>query len=256
MSKTSRGFTVVEILVAITIAVIVLTGLFTLVINLVNVGNRSIDQSRQTNEIQAGLGVIRDDLRLTNNFLMTSSITDNSPAGTAWNFRGSGASSRVLILKTLATSAYKTDTARLPTYLDAGGCPIGSQPAYNNILYYVRDGVLLRRVVVTPPVANMYCAGQSNAQVRTCLAPGSVGEPSNCVEKDVVIARDVTNFNIQYFTNPGDGTPFATIYDTGTNQGQLDSLSTLQITISTRKNIDGQNNEYSANIRATRSITL
>lgn len=254
--KTSNAFTVVEIVVGLTISTLILLGVLSLVIALINSGTRSIEVSKQSNEVQTGIGLIRDDLKLTNNFLVTSSITDTPPSGTAWNFRGSGATNRVLILKTLATSGYKTDTNRQPVYLQTGDCPIGNAPAYNNIVYFVRNATLYRRIIVTPPAANLYCAGQNNAQIRTCISPGATSEPANCREKDVIIANDVTNFNVIYYTNPSDATPSGTVFDTGTVQAQLDNLSTVQVTITTQKIIDGQDNEYSAKIRATRSISL
>ncbi|WP_260762956.1 prepilin-type N-terminal cleavage/methylation domain-containing protein [Candidatus Mycosynbacter amalyticus] len=257
MYKTNRGFTIPELLVAMTIAAILLVGLVSLVINLVNTNAATIELSKQVNEVQSGIGSFRTDIGLSQRFLMTTTITDTTPAGNSWDFRGGGNTNRVLILNVQAASSNPLDTSRQPTYLQAGGCPIGTSPAYNNIVYFVSSGTLYRRMIVQPPSANLYCSGQSNAQTRTCSNPGSGGSPSNCQEKDVAIIQNVTNFNVEYYNQAGDTTPNQTLYNTGTAQSLLDGIATLRISLSTQKNIDGVNtNEYATSIRVTRPIAF
>lgn len=252
-SKTNTGFTIPELLVAMAMSAIVLIGLVSLVIGLVNTNATTIELSKQVNEVQSGIGSLRTDVGLSQRFLMTSSITDTPPTGGAWDFRGGSATNRTLILNVQASSSNPLDSTRQPTYLQAGGCPIGTSPAYNNIIYFVSSGTLFRRIIVQPPAANLYCAGQSNAQVRTCSNPGGGGSPSNCREKDVAIIQNVTNFSIDYYNQAGDSTPNQTLYNTSTTQSLLDSIATLKISLSTQKNIDGATpNEYATSIRITR----
>lgn len=251
-SKTS-GFTVVELIVGITITALMLAGIIVLIVNVIGVGSRSIETTKQVNQAQDALAMIRDDLTLTSKFLVTSSIPDTRPGGGSWNFRGSGAEDRVLILRTLATTAHKSNIDREPSYKQSGGCPIGNEPAYNNVVYFVRDDILYRRIIVEPPTTGMYCAGQENGQVRTCTDPSSGSAPSNCDERDVVVAENITGFDILYYDHAGDEDEVATIYDSSSTQGTLDARSTVEVALQTNKQIDGQNNEYETHIRATRS---
>lgn len=254
-SKTSPAFTVVELVVGMTIAAFLMVGLFLLIIAVVNSGSRSIETSKQVNEAQTAANLIRDDLKLTSRFLVTSDITDTRPGGGNWDFRGSSATNRVLILRTLATDLYKTNSAREVVYLQSGGCPIGASPAYNNIVYFVRSGNLYRRIIVQPPVANLYCAGQTNGQNRTCEDPGP-SAPSNCREHDVLVTQNVTEFNIQYYNEPASTSTNSTIYNPATNpiaQGSLNAIPSIKITLETNKQIGGDDNEYTTQFRATRT---
>lgn len=253
-SRTNYGFTVVELIVGMTIAAFIIIGLFALIITMVNSGSRSIETARQVHATQTAANLIRDDLRLTSRYLITSSISDTRPGGGSWDFRGSGADSRVLVLRTLATNLYKTNDARAAVYEQSGGCPIGTAPAYNNIVYFVRNNNLYRRVIVQPTVAGLYCAGQANGQIRTCENPGS-GTPANCAETDVLLAQNVSSFGILYYTRPGDTSAVGTIYDTATTQGSLNAIASIKITLKTTKTIGGENNEYTTEFRATRTGT-
>lgn len=249
--KTS-GFTVVELVIAMTIAAIMMTGLIALIINLANVGAGTIEVSKQVNETQTAQSMIRDDLKLTSKFLLTTTIADIKRGGGTWDFRGAGNGKRVLILRTLATTKYKTDTSRQPVYKQAGGCPIGNQPAYNNIVYFVDNMTLYRRVLIDPPVTNTYCAGQAIQQIRTCTDPSANGAPSNCKERDVVVAQNVSMFDILYYANAGDVSPISTIFDPSSVQTNLDPLTTIKVTLQTSKLIGGQINEYATQLRGTR----
>lgn len=255
ISRTSPGFTIVEILVGMSIASVIMVGLFALITTIFESGSRSIESAKQVNEAQTTANMIRDDLRLTSRYLVTSSITDTSPSGSAWNFRGSNADNRVLILRTLATNLHKSNDGRTAVYRQSGGCPIGTDPVYNNVIYYLSSGTLYRRVVVEPPVSGIYCPGQTNGQIRTCTNPAAGGAPSNCAERDVVVAQNVTTFGILYYTRAGDQTESSTIFNTASNQGNLDALSTIKVTLSTSKQIGGEANVYTTNIRATRTAS-
>ncbi|HCH34895.1 TPA: hypothetical protein DEW05_05220 [Candidatus Saccharibacteria bacterium] len=248
-TSKNKGFTLPELMVVIAIGSLVIASILGLIVNLARVGSSSIDAARQVKDTQSAMRLIQADLRLTQKFLMQPSIADSPPGGGSWNFRGTGSTNRALLLQTAATTANSVDANRTLVYKQTGGCPIGTTPAYNNVIYFVRSSTLYRRIVVEPPVANLYCPGQTNAQIRTCTTPGT---PANCQLQDVVVATDITGFNILYYTNPGDNTPSATIYDSGTAQAVLDTHTTAKILLTSSKDIDGQSNEFTAQARLSR----
>ncbi|MBH2007401.1 prepilin-type N-terminal cleavage/methylation domain-containing protein [Candidatus Saccharibacteria bacterium] len=250
MSKNNnRGFTIPELLVTITVATIILAGVFALLVNLIRIGNSIIETTRQVQNNQLAIQSIEDDLQLTRGFLKLPDIVDTPISGSGtWSHVGSGVNNRVLILQTGATTAHKSNATRELVHKLAGGCPVGTQPATNNIIYYVTNRTLYRRIVVENLPASTYCPGQSISQVRTCVAPAT---PANCREKDVIVATDITGFSIDYFTNPGDTTPVADAYTSGSLQSRL----AVQITITSTKNIDGEQHAQTTAIRLSRVST-
>lgn len=248
----NNGFTIVELLIAMGISTIVLVGLMVLFGSLFRSSGVTLDSAKQNQEISTAVQSIQNDLQTTRTFLITSDIPDVTPNNTAWNFQGGSSTNRVLLLRVAATTEHQSSGTRIPVYKQSGGCPRGTTPAYNNIIYYVSEGTLYRRIVVETPTPGLYCGGQSNSQARTCSTMPAP-PPSNCSQKDVTIATNVRNFSIDYYTNPGDNSPNTTIYSTP-NQTALNPLATIKLTISTRANLDGDNNDYTTSIRLSRIL--
>lgn len=215
-----RGFTVPEIIVVLTIASLLLIGVVSLMIALTNSSADTIKISDQIKNNHGAISSIERDLQLTKSFLATNDTTkladsnqSVSPAGSTsgWVIGGAGADSRILILQTYATTQAPQNQARTIVYYDdgIGGCPVGRDPVYNNIIYYLgSDNNLYRRTLVEATPSAPYCSGQTIAQVRTCGV-------SPCTQKDVVVATNISRFSVQYYETPTDSTPNTSIY-TGT----------------------------------------
>lgn len=252
-SKTS-GFTIVELIVAITVATIVTVSLFAVLVGLWNSTYGNINSTRQANQTQAVMSSIQEDLQNTNRYLITSSIPDTKPGGGNWDFRGASpmsSESRVLILETRATNKYKTDTTRNLVFRQAGGCPLGNTIVYNNIVYFLKGSTLLRRTIVEP--SGSYCSGQSIRQLRTCTTPGT---PISCQQNDVVVAENVASFSILYYTNPSDITPLSTAYNSSSTQSTIDSIATITVSIKIAGSSNGGEGDFATQVRTSRATAL
>ncbi len=240
------GFTIPEILVALGIASIVMVGLFALVVNLATNSAATLKVSDQIRSNQTAIGAIQEDLRNTANFLTTNTITDSdsatSPSSSGWTFRGTSGDSRMIVLRTYATTKQVKDDTRTAVYYDdnVGGCPVGRDPVYNNIIYYIKNTTLYRRVLVETTPAKPYCGGSTNptatiGQRRTCSNPGGSGMPSNCAEHDVAIAKNISKLTVQYYDTAAAATANADAYatDTSTAATAVESAKSIRIAVTT-----------------------
>lgn len=166
----------------------------------------------------------------------------------------------MLVLQTFATTAATQDSSRRIVYFDdgVGGCPVGRTPVYNNVIYYLKNSTLFRRtlVPVTPAVAPFFCSGQTPTQVRTCTTPGGPGMPANCGQRDVAVAQNITAFDVEYFENAHDETPFDTIYDATISEAgvQLNSLASVRVSI-TSAGVEGSDiDPYVTHRRLTKGM--
>ncbi len=221
-SSNQRGFTVPELLVAITIATVLMTGIIGILVNLASNGSQTIRATEQIRNNQDTLSDIQADMPLTTAFLATPTLTDassaESPLGAnGWRAIGTGEDSRILILRTYATTAAPQDSARRIVYFDqhaGAGCPVGQAPVTNNIIYFVKDNTLYRRLLREPASApsSPYCPGQTIAQQQTCTTPGTPAN-TNCTAKDVVVATNIRRFSVQYFAEPTSNTAIADVHN-------------------------------------------
>lgn len=280
-SDKRGGFTVVELIIAIGIMSAIAIGLVSLVVSLVGNATRSIETTKQVRETQSALATIRDDLRLANKFLHTSAVSDtdrSSPPG-PWRHQGDEAGKRTLILNVRSTNLSSASENRLPLYriylstLPDYGCltttpqdttSYTSEDEYHTVVYYLHNQTLYRRVVVAPFLADIstllpaQCTGSAQAPTRTCEDPSitSPPRPANCLERDVVLAQNVTEFDILYYNNPSDQTDDEATFNSGAAQADLEGISTVKITIQTSKDIGGRDNEFTSQIRANRGSAL
>lgn len=239
-----RGFTIPELLIAISISTIVMVGLISLITSLSQVSSRTLKTSEQIRNNQSIISAIQEDLRSSKAFTATNTVPDSdssaSPAGAGgWTYKGTGEHKRMLVLQTFATTAATQDSSRRIVYFDdgVGGCPVGRTPVYNNVIYYLKDTTLFRRTLVptTPTVAPLFCTGQTPSQIRTCTTPGAPGMPANCGQRDVAIASNISAFEVEYFQNAHDETALDTIYDVTISEAgvQLNSMSSVRVSITT-----------------------
>ncbi len=217
MSSKQRGFTIPELLVAMAIATIILVGIIGILVNLTANSSQIISTSEQIRNNQSALSAIQADIPLTYSFLATNSVADSessaSPISAGWQLQGQDENHRILILRTYATTAAPQDSDRRIVYFDETPSPcaiggIGRRPVTNNIIYFVKNSTLYRRILVEPTPSAPYCAGQTIGQRRTCTTPNG----TTCRERDVVIATNVSRFSVQYFAEPTDQTAQDDIY--------------------------------------------
>lgn len=217
MKRSSRGFTVIELLIATALIATVGMTLFEILWNM-TIGNDA-DRARATLTYQkeAALNLIEPDVRLTEAFLAapSSNMVDNNapvPSG-GWYYAGSSNIARTLILEEYSTDINPLDSNREPVYEGATGSAAcqpsqyGSDPVMTyNTVYYLNGTTLYRRRLVDA-TGIAHCNNQYQQQSCAPFAPVA-GCPN-----DEKIADNVTNFSIDYYADST--SPALDAYGTG-----------------------------------------
>ncbi|MFZ1301132.1 MAG: type II secretion system protein [Candidatus Microsaccharimonas sp.] len=217
---TSKGFTVVELAVATPIVIIVMVTILGFLISLLtDFSNQRISQTLNVNG-QVALQQIEADVKLSPQFLTTvDTSTFSDPygpinTGSAWSFEGSAPTTspyyRALILETYATTQNPILSTRAPVYLNQVGCT-GDQLYTNDVLrntviYFIRNQTLYRRVLTDTTSAT--CS--SPFQVQSCPTDVTYPRSSSCVTDDVELLKNVSGFNITYYSDAGSSTALTT----------------------------------------------
>lgn len=270
LSNRNQGFTVPELIIAMVISSIILIGIMVLLVGLTRNSVSTVKAVNQIRSTQTALNTVKQDLAYTRNYLVYPSLTDVDEAASPrtdhkWKHVGQDTDHRMLILSMAATTKPTQDDTRSVVYKQSGKCPIGKAPVFNNVIYYVKNGNLYRRVLAaTSDVGDPWCVGQTVSQQTTCTTPGT---PPACTSKDTIIMSNVSSFNVDYYTYPADTTPITTssIYNTAPDnppsdmpslvmQGYLDTAATIKITISSTATVDGKIKTYTSSMRAMRTF--
>lgn len=209
--RTQAGLTIIELLVAMSVATLIALSLIGILLHVFTTHGNATKQMVLAQETQTALATIARDVRYTGAFLQEPSIEDVDAAaapGGGWDFEGESETSRQLILETYATSkAYQDQTNDLIFRTSpAADCDTRAAYLMLNVIYYVEEEILYRRTVV-PADANT--CPEPPFQKQTCKHTDS---HDRCQETDVVIARNVTNFTAEYYTNPYDPEPIEDVY--------------------------------------------
>jgi len=195
MSINTSGFTLVELLIVISVTGILTSLLFGPLSDLYTSNANSIKSTAQTGDMRSALRAIEGNVTLAKAFLTTDEVDDprgpNNNTTDKWNWQGLGANNpnaRVLII-----SSFATTSARELIYLGAG-C---DEAMVNNMVYFVRDNTLYRRTIVNRTTPT--CGG-AVAQRQSC-APTVTH--SSCQAIDAKLLGDVARFSINYYTSSG-----------------------------------------------------
>lgn len=250
LQSLQRGFTIVELLVVITVMSILTAILFGSLDDLLTSNYRTVGTTTQVGDTRTALRQVQTDLMESDGFLKTPSVADATgpPTGT-WLFSGLDSTHRYLIASTYATTHSSDDPNRSLVYVAnaLGVCDsvvTQNTPLKNNLIYYVKDGVLYRRTIVASASMAPRCGGTAPYQKQTC-APGG---PTNarCQGTDAVVLRNVTKFEIDYYATPEANTPINVYTDPNLFST---SISTISIKITTNQKINGKDNAYTATLR-------
>ena len=252
MSNTStKGFTIVELIVVMVVAAILAVILFGALNDLYYSNTRATAEVVQTRDARTALRTIENDVVMAGAFYTTNTSDPVGPTtlGSKWDaapytYAGSGVDNRVLILGRYATNATESgDDADNPVrkILMQADC---KTPVENTRIYYVKDETLFRRTA--PNVAASRCSGQtaeSDIARQTCPQGASVSPV--CQGSDAVIVRGVKKFSIDYYVDPNDG---------GTKIAYPGDLATAtSVTISLQLAQGTGNNEITATSKLTMS---
>lgn len=232
---TSSGFTVVELVIVVTVSAILAGILFGPLNDLYQTNAKSITKVIQTTDTRGALRSIQSGISLSSGFLAQNVVAD--PAGTTWNATNGGVNN-VLVTSNNATDidpgADTTNSRRL--VLDTG-C---NTPLKNNIVYFVSNGTLYRRLLKnTSPT----CGGMAIGQKQTCAANySSQSYKDSCQGIDATILTGVTSFTVDYYAAPADLT----------TTSDPTAATTVVLKVTTQKGIGNNATSYSSSLRISR----
>lgn len=287
--SSERGFTIIELLVSISLSAVVVTVFVSTLMSMVKTAAVQKVQLELSEKNQIALNTIERDIRIAHAFDTTPmyapftdsygpSNTDDTWSGT-WSYKGPNASDpdhRVLILRENATTTNPFNTSKSPVYIqgfvtnpyaepdvnlnctayNAVSAPNGAL-AYNAMLpyyliYFVRDGNLYRRTLTDTTTA--LCASTSQYQKQSC-PKADVTPHANCRAYDELIATDVASFSVAYNSIVYNGST-TTISDidaySQTGSDIFDEISNVVVTLKLQKTINGSDRNSTLSVRVSR----
>lgn len=204
-NHTSSGFTIVELVVVITVMTLLTGLLFGPLTDLYTSNTSSSAQVTQDSDTRSALRQIASDLSYSNGFIGTI-IAPTTPTGSndginPWLYTVPSAASstnvdantQVLMAKVFATDLPYSDQERKP--IGSGSCDLtlGSF-VQNTYIYFVKSGTLYRRMMVNSPATGTPCASTPISQQQSCR---TISTPT-CPAADAVLLKNVTSFLIDY----------------------------------------------------------
>ena len=197
----NSGFTIVELIVTVTVAAILAGILFGPLDDLYQSNVKSLTKVVQTTDTRSALRSIQENIALSSEFLAQNTVAD--PAGTEWNATNGSGVNNVLITSNNATTIDASlDTSNTRLLVTDLGC---NNPVKNNYVYFVSDGTLYRRLIKNTSTAT--CNSMTIGQKQTCAAGyGSQPYKDSCQGVDATILTRVTSFTIDYYALPADST--------------------------------------------------
>lgn len=220
LSSRVRGISLIELVLAMTILPIIIGGtIFALNTILAN-SRQAVLIATYSSELGFAADWIEHDVRFASGFNpdTTALFADPYAPSGGWNYIGEDVDSRVLILSSPASSLRQGTRTRVPTYTNGPNFNCSpSQMAYNPILlyksiYFLDGQTLYKRYLIdkTTPTCNAHIQKQS------CPADKEASWPPECQANDEVIATNVTQFAIDYYTSkdesPDTNQPITTQY--------------------------------------------
>ncbi len=189
LRSNQTGFTLVEMLVVVPITLIVCVVLLSV---LVSKNGELYERNARVSLRMEGLNLLdklQDELTFSNKFNATliNDLDDPNEPNGGWDYDSTP--SNTLIISLPAIDKPRSEPSRQFVYYTTG--PNNGDIAINNIIYYVSDGNLYRRVV-TPDPADV---APANFFKKTC-PPGD--NTPNC-QDDLEMSSKVETLSVTYF---------------------------------------------------------
>jgi prepilin-type N-terminal cleavage/methylation domain-containing protein len=271
-NKFSRGFTIIELIVAMTVMTI-LSGVVFVALDGLYSGN--VGTSAQSTLDTDTLSVLRSiEKELTDASGWTTSLpvsiplgpTNNTITAETWSYCGTGgvanctqSVNRVLIASTPATDKADSDSTRLPIFANTSGS-CNTAGTINTVqavrIYFVAPdhtdatkNDLYRRTILNPTGATI-CGSTNPYQTTTC-AP-SVSNYAACKDTsgvshtDAILATNISSFSVDYYTNANDSSPISSEYTT--TASTINSSQAVRLTLGTNVFVNGATTTDTASI--------
>ncbi len=175
------GFTIVELLIAITVSVVLMLAVMGFMTNEIDQSTVASAQAALLSQAGVGLNRINTDVRLSSNADANNRWPDNYPP-TSGNAYSWASSSTTLILATAATDIHGNIL-----WQDASEYI----PYKNNLIYFVQNGTLYKRTL----------AAQVTGNVTLTSCPAA--HASGTCPADEIILNNVSSFTVNYLDGNG-----------------------------------------------------
>lgn len=186
MRRSQDGFTMVELLVAISVTTVMMIVLGSYMMRNIQTSSLETAQAAIQHEIQVTLDKVATDVRLSANADDDNRNPDTNGPGGPGNQYGWTSTSSVLVLATAATN-----TSNAIIFSD----PANYVTTKNNIIYFVSGGTLYKRVLA---------AGVANNSAKT-TCPAAAATLSCPADKKLL--NHVTAFNVTYLDGDNNSVP-------------------------------------------------
>lgn len=252
--QTSKGFTLVEVLIIAPIVILAISAFVGISVAIVGEVIVTRNSTTQTYDVTGALDQIEQDVRLSTEFPVTTNSLP-SPQGKNATFTGTGAftsaDANTLILTTAATDRNPTSSGRQLLYYANQPNPCADDNyktyspnvIYNRIftvtnIYFVKNNSLWKRTYVpnyntniSSPDQNTLCTSSSLIpwQRNTC-SPGYTA--SRCQTQDTKLVDNVSSFSTAFFAT-ADST-------TNVGPGSAQTATTVDVTIAATTKATGE----------------
>lgn len=267
--KQQLGFTFVEIAIIAPIVILVIGAFIGAIVSMTGAVLRSGAQSQMVYSIQDALNRIDQDVKMSSGYLAQNSITLTSPQGynndTTSFYNASASQGQELILNVPATVGNPQSTSAAVAYIanSPNACgPLQDQntPLMINIIYFVQNGTLYRRVIMPSNYATVgVCNAAGTGTTKPWQQPSCTSTGGFCAVTDDALVNNVSGFNLQYFNSSNPGTPDSVASNsantTAVRASALQADTTVVSSITTSQSVAGQTLTQSSSLQATRLDT-
>jgi prepilin-type N-terminal cleavage/methylation domain-containing protein len=278
--QLQKGFTLIEMLVVAPIVILAIGAFLTVIISMTG----EVISSRASNalvyNIQDALNRVEQDTKLSTGFLAQ---TDTDPAGAGGNaleagqginnttapFLSVSGGTSSLILNMIATNDNPLSPNSSFVFLinqpDPCASPQANQPLSYNVVYFVQDSTLWRRVVMPQNYADTTNFSCATPWQRPSCNPAFIANPGNafCATEDIRLVDGVTDFITQYLNGASGETVVTAAMLEGANDAAaiaarniaMQTATTLSVSIASTQTAAGREVSQASSLRVSRLDT-
>ncbi len=261
-----KGFTVIELLIIAPIVVLFIGAFISVIVGMTGEVLTNKSANLLVYDIQDTLSRIDNDIKSSNSFLATNSVSITSPQGyndATSAFTNVGPNGNMLILNSTATSTNPLSTSSGYIYLKnkPNDCTSGSVDQNKsmpiNIVYFVKNNSLWRRTIMPNDYDTAGC-GEKPWEQPTCT-PGYTAPFCETQDTKLLDNVDPGDFVVNYYTSESSQIADPISIDTASfdsvRNASLVKMNTAVISLNIDKTTAGRAINRSESIRSTRIDT-
>lgn len=269
-----KGFTLIEMMVVAPVVILAIGAFLTVIISMTGEVIASRSANTLTYNIQDALNRIEQDVQLSATFLATNNVTLTAGeaqgySDDATNFTNVGGTSGTsLILNMVATTENPLSSTSEFIFLkdqpDPCAEPYDNIPLTYNIVYFIKDDALWRRVIMPSQYADTTNYGCATPWQQPSCSPTYMAAQSGpvfCKTQDAKLVEGVgtSGLTLEYFTGANGSSPNSTASNPSASVSErnaaLTPVTTLRASIASTQTAGGREVSHSADIRVTRLAT-